>query len=61
MGNSTNTDWVYCLEADTGKRVWGQSYPCPLDPKNFEGGPCATPTVAYCRNAVGDVVCLDVR
>jgi outer membrane protein assembly factor BamB len=63
MGNSANTDWVYCLEATTGKRVWGHSYPCPLDPKNFEGGPCATPTVAdgrvYTFSRKGDLFCLD--
>jgi outer membrane protein assembly factor BamB len=63
MGNSTNTDWVFCLEADTGKRVWGQSYPCPLDPKNFEGGPCATPTVAdgrvYTFSRKGQLFCFD--
>ena len=35
MGNSNNTDWVFCLETGTGRKVWGQSYPCPLDPKNF--------------------------
>src|ERR1035441_2926743 len=45
MGNSTNTDWAFCLDAKTGAKVWGNSYPSPLDPKNFEGGPCATPTV----------------
>jgi outer membrane protein assembly factor BamB len=63
MGNSTNTDWVFCLEPGTGKVVWGQSYPCPLDPKNFEGGPCATPTVAdgrvYTFSRKGDLFCLD--
>jgi outer membrane protein assembly factor BamB len=63
MGNQTNTDWVFCLEAKTGKVVWGQSYPCPLDPKNFEGGPCATPTVAdgrvYTFSRKGDLFCLD--
>jgi outer membrane protein assembly factor BamB len=63
MGNQTNTDWVFCLEAKTGKVVWGQSYPCPLDPKNFEGGPCATPSVAegriYTFSRKGDLFCLD--
>jgi len=62
MGNSNNTDWVFCLEAGTGRKVWGQSYPCPLDPKNFEGGPCATPTVAdgriYTFSRKGDLFCL---
>ena len=65
MGNTSNTDWVFCLEASTGKVVWQQSYPCPLDPKNFEGGPCATPTVAdgrvYTFSRKGDLFCLDAE
>ena len=63
MGNANNTDTIFCLEAPTGKVVWQHSYPCPLDPKNFEGGPCATPTVAdgcvYTFSRNGDVFCLD--
>ena len=63
MGNTANTDWVFCLEATTGKRVWGHSYPCPLAANNFEGGPCATPTVAdgrvYTFSRKGDLFCLD--
>ncbi|MGO8926437.1 MAG: PQQ-binding-like beta-propeller repeat protein [Limisphaerales bacterium] len=63
MGNTANTDWVFCLEAATGKRLWGHSYPCPLAANNFEGGPCATPTVAdgrvYTFSRKGDLFCLD--
>jgi outer membrane protein assembly factor BamB len=63
MGNTTNTDWVFCLDAETGKVVWGHSYPCPLAANNFEGGPCATPTVAdgrvYTFSRKGDLFCLD--
>jgi outer membrane protein assembly factor BamB len=63
MGNRNNTDTIFCLEAGTGKAVWDHSYPCPLEPKNFEGGPCATPTVAddrvYTFSRKGDLFCLD--
>jgi outer membrane protein assembly factor BamB len=63
MGNRNNTDTVFCLDAHTGKVIWQHSYPCPLDPKFFEGGPCATPTVAdsrvYTFSRKGDLVCLD--
>ena len=63
MGNTNNTDTIFCLEAGTGKVVWQHSYPCPLDPKNFEGGPCATPTVAdgrvYTFSRKGELFCLD--
>ena len=63
MGNANNTDTIYCLDAGTGKVLWQHSYPCPLDPKNFEGGPCATPTVAegrvYTFSRKGELFCLD--
>ena len=63
MGNSADTDRVFCLDAKTGKVVWEHPYACPLDPKNFEGGPCATPTVAdgrvYTFSRKGDLFCLE--
>lgn len=39
-------DTVYCLEELTGKEVWTFRYPQDLDPKYYEGGPGATPTVS---------------
>ena len=63
MGNTNNTDTVWCIDAATGKEVWKQSYPCPLDPNMFEGGPGATPTVdgdrVYTLSRSGDLHCLD--
>ena len=63
MGNAKDTDSTFCLDARTGAVVWHHSYPCPLDPKNFEGGPCATPTVmdgrVYTFSRKGDLFCLD--
>ena len=63
MGNTANTDTAFCLDAQTGGIVWKQSYPCPLDANNFEGGPCATPTVAdgrvYTFSRKSDLFCLD--
>ncbi len=63
MGNSKDTDTVFCLDASTGNVVWQHSYPCPLEPKNFEGGPCATPTLAdgrvYTFSRKGELFCLD--
>jgi outer membrane protein assembly factor BamB len=62
MGNSADTDTVFCLDANSGKTLWKYSYPCPLDAKNFEGGPAATPTVAgdrvYTYSRKGDLFCL---
>jgi outer membrane protein assembly factor BamB len=45
LGNKNETDTVYCFDAETGKELWKHSYPCPIDPKYYEGGPGATPTV----------------
>ena len=36
---------VYCLNSQTGKSIWSQSYPAPLVDYLHEGGPCSTPTV----------------
>ena len=63
MGNTANTDTAFCLDAQTGGIVWKHAYPCPLDANNFEGGPCATPTVAdgrvYTFSRKSDLFCLD--
>jgi outer membrane protein assembly factor BamB len=63
MGNASSSDVVYCFDAATGKPVWQYSYPCDLDPKFFEGGPTATPTVdggrVYTCSRKGDLFCLD--
>lgn len=45
MGNRDDEDHVYCLDAETGETVWHYSYPSPLSPNLYEGGPNATPTV----------------
>ncbi len=39
-------DTVYCLDETTGKEVWRFSYAQDLDPKYYDGGPGATPTVS---------------
>ena len=45
MGNSKEADTVFCFDAETGKEIWKYSYDCPLDPKYYEGGTSATPTL----------------
>jgi outer membrane protein assembly factor BamB len=61
MGNIDGSDIVYCLDTATGKILWQHSYPCDLDPKYFEGGPTATPTVdgdrVYTLSRKGDLIC----
>ncbi len=64
MGNDGDaTDTVWCLDAATGAPVWKHSYPCPLDPKYYEGGTSSTPTVdgdrVYTMSRKGDLFCLD--
>jgi len=68
MGNSgkrTNTDTVYCFDAQTGAELWKHSYPCPLEPKWYEGGTLSTPTVdagkVYTLSKMGDFFCLDTE
>lgn len=65
MGNANDTDTVFCLDEKTGAEVWKYSYPCKLDPKNFEGGPGSTPTVAggriYTFSRFGHVHALDAN
>lgn len=46
MGNKEDTDIVYAFDEATGKELWQFKYPCKLDPRQFEGGPTATPTVS---------------
>jgi outer membrane protein assembly factor BamB len=61
MGNRSETDTVFCFDAETGKLVWKQSYPCPAGPLFYEGGTSATPTVesnyVYTLSRRGDLFC----
>ena len=64
MGNTDNTDIVWCLDAATGKEIWTHKYPEKLDPKLYEGGPNATPTidgdVVYTLSRTGNLYCLSM-
>jgi outer membrane protein assembly factor BamB len=63
MGNTDDTDTVFCFKEDTGEVLWKHSYPQKLEAKNYEGGPNATPTVAgdkvYTISKNADIFCLD--
>lgn len=63
MGNTGDEDVVYCLDAKTGKELWTFKYDCKKDPRQFEGGPAATPTVAggkvFTLSHEGDLYALD--
>jgi len=64
-GKSTSMDTVYCFDARTGEELWKRSYPCPLEPKWYDGGTLSTPTVdagkVYTLSKMGDFFCLDAR
>jgi len=54
---------IYCLNASTGAVVWKHTFPSKLDPRAFEGGQCATPTVdgdrVYALSRQGLFFCLN--
>jgi len=64
MGNTGNTDTVWCLKAETGEVVWKHSYPCPGEFGGYPG-PRATPTVdgnrVYTMSGAGHLLCLDAK
>ena len=63
MGNTDDTDTVYCLDANTGSVVWKHSYPCPAKDPNGYPGPRCTPTTdggrVYALSRQGELFCLD--
>jgi outer membrane protein assembly factor BamB len=65
MGNIDDMENVYCLNAKTGDEIWKHSYPCKNDPKNFEGGAGATPTLdgnrVYTLSRQGHLDCLNIE
>ena len=65
MGNQCVADTVWCCDAKTGLPVWKHTYANPLDARNYEGGPGATPTVdgnfVFTLSRTGQLFCLDAR
>jgi len=65
MGNTNNTDKVYCLDVNTGEILWTHPYSSALEPKSYDGGPSATPTVTdgnvYTLSKHGMAYCLDAN
>jgi outer membrane protein assembly factor BamB len=63
VDENKHADIVYCFNAETGKEIWKHTYPQRLDPKYYEGGTLASPTVAdgkvYTIGKDGEAICLD--
>jgi len=45
MGHREGKEWVWCLDALTGKPLWNDSYPGKLVDNLHKGGPASTPTL----------------
>ncbi|QDS93512.1 outer membrane biogenesis protein BamB [Roseimaritima multifibrata] len=62
-GHVGDDDVVYCLDANDGKIRWQFAYPEPLEARDFEGGPTATPALdgdrLYALSRSGKLFCLD--
>jgi len=63
IGNSNETDTVFCFDENSGKELWKHSYACPLDPKYYEGGPGSSATCekdrVYTLSKRGHLICFD--
>lgn len=63
LGNSNETDTVFCFEENSGKELWKHSYPCSLDPKYYEGGPGSSATIekerVYTLSKRGHLFCFE--
>lgn len=64
MGNQDNNDIVWCFDAATGNELWTHKYPEKLDPKLYDGGPNATPTIegdsVFTLSRTGNLFCLSL-
>ncbi len=65
IGNSDDTDSVFCFDAMTGNLIWQHRYSCPLDDRFFEGGPTSTPTIdgssVFVLSRTGDILSLSTQ
>lgn len=65
MGHVEGEEFVYCLDAVTGKEIWTHKYPCELVDVLYEGGPGATPTIdgphVYTLGKEGQLFCFDAK
>jgi len=65
QAQSLSGQYVVCLDADTGKRLWRYRYEWPWEPDGQWPGPRATPTwrdgKVYFAGAFGTVGCLDAE
>ena len=62
---SEHMDILYCFDAETGDVVWKKEYQTPLEPKYYDGGTLASPTVSggnvYTVSKVGKAYCFNAQ
>jgi outer membrane protein assembly factor BamB len=62
---SQHMDILYCFDAETGNIVWKKEYQTPLEPKYYDGGTLASPTVSggnvYTVSKVGKAYCFNAQ
>lgn len=65
VGNTEDTDAVFCLDAKTGKEIWKHRYPSAAKDPNGYPGPRATPVVdeerVYTVGRQGQLFCLSAK
>lgn len=63
MGHIEGEEFVWCLNASTGREIWKHRYPSELMDNLHEGGPGSTPTIdgdrVYTLGKEGQLYCLD--
>lgn len=62
-GNQNDRDTIYAFDAAGGRELWKHTYDCALDPRYYDGGTSATPTVdgdrVYSLSRKGHLFCLE--
>jgi outer membrane protein assembly factor BamB len=62
MGNTKNTDTVYCLDTKTGKVIWKHSYKCrPGSWKGTRIAPTVDGNMVYTLSREGDLFCFNAE
>ncbi len=65
MGNQDDKDILYCFDAESGELIWKESYPENRWPRQYEGGPNASPVIhnnrVYTFSKTGKIFARDVE